>query len=138
MDISRNKIQEMAVQVITAALISRENDIVFDVMENISDVTGLPYEDSPLYLKELVINSLKNERLIEEDLSKYLKNWKFSRLNFCIQAILIVAVTNFKYVEERVDKAVVINVAVELAKKYGDDKDYKFVNAILDNALKNE
>ena len=33
------------------------------------------------------------------------------------------------------DKAIVINIAVKLAKKYGDGKDYKYINAVLDNAL---
>ncbi len=43
---------------------------------------------------------------------------------------------HYKYVE-KVDAKVVINVAVELAKKYIDDKQAKFINAILDNgALK--
>ena len=36
-----------------------------------------------------------------------------------------------------IDKAVIINNAVKFAKKFGDggEKDYKFVNAILDKCL---
>ena len=39
------------------------------------------------------------------------------------------------YTDDDVDKSVVIDVAVRLAKKYLDRDDYKFVNAILDNVL---
>ena len=42
--------------------------------------------------------------------------------------------TNFKLVGD-VDKGVVIDRAVRLAKTYLDKDDYKFVNAILDNVL---
>ena len=40
-----------------------------------------------------------------------------------------------RYVE-KIDKSIVINVAVDLAKKYIEEKQAKFVNAILDEVLK--
>ena len=51
------------------------------------------------------------------------------------QAILINAYNHFFHVEEGIDKKIVINNAVELAKNYLEEKDYRFVNAILDNIL---
>ena len=45
--------------------------------------------------------------------------------------------THFYYVEKgKVDKKVVINTAVELAKKYVEEKQAKFINAILEKVLK--
>ena len=41
---------------------------------------------------------------------------------------------HFYYVE-KIDKRIVINVAVELAKKYIEEKQAKFINAILDEVL---
>ena len=41
---------------------------------------------------------------------------------------------HYKYIGH-VDKSVVINVAVELAKKYIDDKQAKFINGILDSGV---
>ena len=41
---------------------------------------------------------------------------------------------HFYYVE-KVDKKVVINTAVDLAKKYVEEKQAKFINAILDGVL---
>ena len=80
--------------------------------------------------------SLKNYGEIKAAFTPYLKNWKWDRLPLLTQAILLMSYAHYKYVE-KVDAKVVINVAVELAKKYIDDKQAKFINAILDNgALK--
>ena len=35
----------------------------------------------------------------------------------------------------KIEKSALINVAVTLAKKYLDEKDYKFINAVLDKVL---
>ncbi|MBQ6731270.1 MAG: hypothetical protein IJR08_05125, partial [Bacilli bacterium] len=39
------------------------------------------------------------------------------------------------YYVEKIDKRIVINVAVDFAKKYIEEKQAKFVNAILDEVL---
>ena len=50
-------------------------------------------------------------------------------------AIFLLALSEYKYVEEEIEKSALINVAVTLAKKYLDEKDYKFINAVLDKVL---
>ena len=47
--------------------------------------------------------------------------------------LLTTAVSAF--MGEEIEKSALINVAVTLAKKYLDEKDYKFINAVLDKAL---
>ena len=136
-ELSRNKTQEIAMQILSSFIICQEQDIVINIEETFEEVLGCSYDDAPLFLKEIIIKALKNEKEIIELISKYLKNWKFSRLNTCIKAILILAVTNFKFIEG-MNKNIAINIAVELSKKYGEKDDYKFVNGVLDNCLKNE
>ena len=51
-----------------------------------------------------------------------------------IISILMLGIGEYKYVGN-VDKSVIIDVCIRLAKKYGDEKDYKFVNALLDKVL---
>jgi len=131
---SRNKIQERAMQIMYGFLIKQQVDQVINFEETVSEVCEKPYQDCDIFLKELLIKSLKNEKEIIALISKYLKKWKFERLNTCIQAILIEAVANYKYCENS-EKAIVINIAVKLAKKYAEPDDYKFVNAVLDNCL---
>ena len=131
---SRNKMQELAVQIMYDFLIQQELNSTIDVQKTISEMQDKPYEECDLFLKEVLIKSLKNEKDIIDNLSKYLINWKFDRLNKCIQAILIIAFSNYFYCGNK-EKPIIINVAVQLAKKYGESNDYKFVNAILDKAL---
>lgn len=131
---SRNKIQETAMQLLYSFLIKEQYNQEINFEESISLFLEKPYEDCDLYLKELLINSLKHQKEIIEDLSKHLRNWTFDRLNDCIKAILILACANYKYCGLN-EKAVVINIAVKLTKKYCEKNDYKFVNGILDNCL---
>ena len=95
---------------------------------------------------DIIIENKENPNKDERNLNAFLINpyidklqakmdkWKFDRLNRLNQAILLLSLAHYYGVGE-VEKAVVINVAVSLAKKYLDYNDYKFVNAILDNVL---
>ena len=131
---SRNKNQELAIQIMYNFLIQQESGNTIDVKKTISDVAQKPFDECDLFLKKVLIKALKNEQDIIDNISKYLVKWKFSRLNKCTQAILIIAFSNYFYCENK-EKAVIINVAIKLAKKYCEEKDYKFINALLDNAL---
>lgn len=76
-----------------------------------------------------VIEQFANYRL---EVSHYLKKgWTFSRLSYLEQAILLVAVFEIK--QQELDKKIIANEAVELAKKYCDEESYKFINGILSN-----
>lgn len=135
--ITRNKLQEYCFQLMYSFLELQKSNTPIDFVSSLEGVLEMNYEDIDVFLKLVLIKALKNENKIIEYISKYLKNWEFSRLNDAIQAILIVAVTEYYLKDEEIEKAVIINNSVKLAKRYGDggDKDYKFVNAILDNCL---
>ncbi len=133
-NLSRNKIQEQAMQLMYSFLIAQSLNKEIDFKKSIEEVTGVSYDDADYFLKILLVKALKYEKETIEYVSTYLNNWKFERLNFCIQSILILSVTNYKYLDI-MDKAVIVNVAIKLAKKYGEANDYKFVNAILDKCL---
>jgi len=133
---SRNKVQETAMQIMYGFLVMQhvENPQPIDFKETLETVCNKPYEECDIFLKELLIQALKNENEIIDKISSHLKNWKFDRLNSCVKSILIIALSNYFYCGNK-EKGIVINVAVKLAKKYGEKDDYKFVNAILDNCL---
>ncbi len=131
---SRNKAHELAMQIMYDFLIQQEIDETINVEKTISDISQKPYEECDLFIKEVLIKALKNQNEIIENISSNLNNWKFNRLNTCIQAILILAYSNYYFCNNK-EKAVIINVAVKLAKKYGEGNDYKFVNGILDKTL---
>ena len=51
-------------------------------------------------------------------------------------AILVLAVYELKFAEEKIDSQIIINEAVELCKKYSTDKSYSFVNGVLAKVIK--
>ena len=132
--ISRNQEHELIMISIYDALIYSEMDEVFSLEEVMEGVYKLPYAEIPLFSKEVVIKSLTYVNEIKEIYQKNMPKWKFDRLNALERAILLMSYTNAK-VDVKADKRVIIDVAIRLAKKYLDEKDYKFVNAILDNTL---
>lgn len=100
-----------------------------------SEQCGVPYEEVPDFIKQMVVSSLQKYGVIREAFLPYLKNWTWDRLPLLTQAILVMSYDHFYFVE-KCDKVVVIDIAVTLAKRYIDPKQGQFVNAILDGVLK--
>ena len=73
---------------------------------------------------------------IDGIIAKYLKGWTPNRLPKVNLAILRLAVTEMRFGGEENMDSVAINEAVELAKKYGDEGDYQFINGILGSIAK--
>lgn len=133
-NITRTKSQEIIMQCLSSYLICSKEGVLFNVEENLSELCNSDYEDVPLYIKEVVIKSLKCEKEAIDYISNFLNKWKFERLNVCVQAILLMSYTEYKFFDD-IDKRIIINNAVELAKNYDDIDKHKFVNAVLDKAL---
>ncbi len=72
----------------------------------------------------------KNEEEYIASISKHLKDWTFDRLGYCEQAILLLAMSEYKGLNY--DKPVVIDEAVRLAKQYCDEESYRLINGVLD------
>ena len=106
-----------------------------DARELTSELCEVPYEDVDPYIKSTIAYSLQKYGEIVEAYQPFLRNWRWERLPLLTQAILLMSYAHFYYVE-KVDKQVVISIAVDLAKKYIEPKQAKFINAILDGVLK--
>ncbi len=70
------------------------------------------------------------EGTIDMILSEAAEGWRLNRMGKAELTILRIATYEIRYDEEVPDK-VAINEAVELAKKYGNDSSYGFVNGVL-------
>mgnify|MGYP001497898715 FL=1 len=134
METSRNSLHEKAMILIYDALTFQNMGQDYDIQQIMVDLLEVPYEEIDVFLKEVTIKALIHQQEIIDDLQKNMKKWKFSRLNRLAQAILLLSVSHFRYVQDS-EKSVIIDVAVKLSKRYLDDGDYKFVNAILDVTL---
>ena len=71
-----------------------------------------------------------NHEKIDEVISSNLDKWSIDRIAKTDLAILRTAVAEMLYVDS-IPVSVSINEAVNLAKKYGDDRSYAFINSVL-------
>lgn len=132
-ELTRNKQQELIMICIYDALLYSDMGEEFSLEAIMEGVFGLPYEDIPYYSKAIVVKTLSHINEIKQIYQPKMPKWSFDRLSVVEQAILLMSYTHFH--EEKVEKKIVIDVAIRLAKKFLDQDDYKFVNAILDNVL---
>ena len=132
--ISRNKEHELIMICIYDALTHISLGDEFSIEETMEGIFEESFENISLFAKQVVVKSLSHIDEIEAVYQKNMPKWKFSRLNRLEQAILLMSYTHAE-LEGKDSKRVIIDVAVRLSKKYLDESDYKFVNAILDNVL---
>ncbi|MBI4925906.1 MAG: transcription antitermination factor NusB [Bdellovibrio sp.] len=89
------------------------------------------------FSSQLVTGTLQNIVQIDQILDRNLKKWKIQRLSPVDRCILRMAVYEMKYMPE-IDVGITINEAVELAKQFGTEESYGFVNGILDEATRDK
>ena len=100
-------------------------------------------DESKLTMKkdfEFIESLVKGTRVrleeIDATITAHLKDWTLPRIMAADRNILRLAVYEMKFVEPAIPKGVVINEAVELAKKYGTDDSSRFVNGMLESISK--
>lgn len=134
--LSRTQEQEKIMFVLYQCLFyERLNNSQLNLQEMIEETFEENYEEVSIFAKETILKALKNQKEIDELISSNLNKWKLERINLVAHAIFLLAISEYKFVEEDIEKSALINVSVNLAKKYLDEKDYKFINAILDKVL---
>ena len=85
------------------------------------------------YIKSVYVGVIEHTAEIKELISNKLVNYTTERLFKADLAILIYGVYELKFTDE--ENKVVINEAVELAKKYSDEKSPSFINGVLAKIL---
>lgn len=102
---------------------------LFLVEQNISQ------EKAKTYMTETVNGIAKNKEKILELISQNLKEkWDISRVSKINLTLLKLATYEIMYTE--LPYKVVVNEAVEIAKKYGNDTSPAFINGVLANIIK--
>ena len=84
---------------------------------------------------ELAQGAMDHLLEIDSSLSHIATHWKINRMAVIDRNILRVAFYELQY-NPKTPASVIINEAIEIAKKYGDSKSYQFINGILDKAAK--
>jgi N utilization substance protein B len=86
--------------------------------------------ESKDFAKELFLGVLGNLEELDSMISKFLENWKLDRLFTIDRSILRLSLFELKHFPDT-PASVVIDQAVRMAKKFGNDDSSKFINGIL-------
>ena len=123
---NRSEARNIIMTILYQIFMYENSKINYDVKEVISENLEIDNE----FVKEIVYGVLDNKKDIETLANKHLKDWNMNRLGLTDQAILSMAIYELNYTDT--PSVVAINEAVELAKKYSDDKVKNMINGVLD------
>ncbi len=83
----------------------------------------------------VIVKDIKSlEQNFKETISKF-SNIPTSRIGEIELSILYLAL--YEISQTKLDRPIIINEAIKLAKKFGQNSSHKFINAVLDQAIKN-
>jgi len=85
----------------------------------------------PAYLVKLVEGVAAHQEELDALIRQYSEHWRLERMAAVDRNVLRLALFELKY-QPTIPAKVVINEAVELAKRYGSEESGAFVNGILD------
>ncbi|MBQ8749115.1 MAG: transcription antitermination factor NusB [Clostridia bacterium] len=116
--------------------IRSNNEITFneDSLNILFDENEISADSDKEFCLALTNAYLNNKNKIDDLLQKHVTGYSVKRVYKCDLAILKLAIAemmSFDY-----DYKIVINEAVELAKKYSEEKSYKFVHGVLSKVVK--
>ena len=83
------------------------------------------------FVEDLVKGTMGNHEDIDAIVSSCAKDWSLDRMAGVDRNIARMAVYELKFRDEELTANIVINEAVELAKKYGTDDSSRFINGLL-------
>ena len=87
------------------------------------------------FAEERINAILKHQADLDQRLEGYAANWDLDRINAVDRNVLRLALYEL-FIRDDVPPVVVVNEAIELAKELSSDESGKFVNGVLDRALK--
>ena len=133
---NRSTMREQAFKLIYSLEMQKQENLE-NQLDLYIEANNIENNDAIEYIKDAILGIEENKEKILAYIEKNLKSdWKIDRISKIDLAILKLAIYEIKY--KKVPYKVVINEAVELAKKYGEDNSKKFVNGILASIVKEE
>ena len=121
---SKIKLRENLMKLVFQYGVTKDKECNLEVLD-LENLTEEEKEELVKKFDDVVLNYDSIVAIISDNLV----NYKLDRICKTDLAILVVAIYELKYLNEPVK--IVVNEAVELAKKYSQDNSYKFVNGLL-------
>ncbi len=129
---NRTKSREIIVTILYQSYIFENKSVSYDISDLIKE--NLDQENE--YIQNAVIYIKNNQNSINDLANKYMTDWNIDRLSKVDKAIISLAI--YELTNSDTPNVVAINEAIELSKKYSDEKVTKLINGVLDKILHNE
>ncbi|GIX46823.1 MAG: N utilization substance protein B [Candidatus Tectimicrobiota bacterium] len=124
----RRRAREAALQILYALDVSRQQTLEALRAPWIEEMVPAAARDFTL---ALVRGAIEHRAEIDALIREWSEHWTLERIGVVERNILRLAIYELLYMPD-IPPKVTINEAVELAKKYGDEEAFAFVNGILD------
>jgi len=129
---ARRKARELAVQMLYQYDLSgNAPDMIIDTFEDLQKSKPNTREFATKIFRGTVDHIADIDGMIQAQA----ENWRLSRMAVVDRNIIRLSVYEFLH-ETGTPKLVVIDEAIEIAKRYGNDKSSQFINGILDSIRK--
>ena len=125
---SRRRARECAVQALYSWQLSHNN--ILDIENQFLTEWNTSSIGCMEYFRKIYAGTAKNAKEIDNIMAPYLSR-KLKELNHIERAVLRIAIFELSKCQD-VPYKVAINEAVELAKTFGAENSYKFINSVLD------
>lgn len=129
---NRSKLREIIITVLYQSYIYDDKNITYDINSLIKE--NLEIEND--FVKNAVLYVKNNQNIINDLANKYMKDWNIDRLSKVDKAIISLAI--YELIESDTPSVVAINEAIELSKKFSDEKVTKLINGVLDKIFHEE
>jgi len=126
--------RKLAMQALYQAEMRKVEDIeeIVDHHINIDQYS----DETKEWASYLALKTWQKRSEIDPIITKQAKGWQFSRINPIDKSILRLAL--FEMYNTRTPKTVILDEAIEIAKKYATDDSSKFINGILGALLERD
>ncbi len=92
-------------------------------------------EEMRVFSSLMIAGTLENIEQVDAEIKKHLQHWTFERLKRVDLAILRVATYSIIFQNE-IPPQITIDEAIEIAKEFGAEDSFRFVNGVLDGIWK--
>jgi transcription antitermination protein NusB len=94
-------------------------------------------EDVASFARLLVAGTLECIGAVDAAINSHLQNWSFERLKRVDLAVLRIGAYSLLF-QRDIPAQITIDEAIEIAKEYGSEDSYRFINGVLDGIWKTE
>lgn len=129
---NRSKLREIIITILYQIYIFDSKNISYEIENVIKENLDVSNE----FVNGAVSYIVNNQKFISDLANKYMDSWNIDRLSKVDKAIISLAI--YELTVSDTPDVVAINEAIELSKKFSDEKVTKLINGVLDKIMHEE